>query len=1507
MVTKTAFATVLVVGAFLGTAPQVMAQTNVGVTNDRTDHGSWDDNPKYGSANQWQNCDWFTNTSEVNNWWGKDTSNNVITHLNTSNGGTVRVTDLDTDSFSSTGTYYTRNSSDTGWDGPYYTTHSHTPRYLTKAYIYNDVVGTNAVNVTAGRTTHLNVSIDPATTTGYMSGHYTIGTLDKVGAGRLSLEINKLEIANFTGNNGTLNVGNDPAAEGVLDVGTLDSTTVKLYGGLGSGGSISNGGNSTHYTGLNPTTGVGANVVSNFSFTSGGATGPTTAANWWHIVNPLESTGFNNMGYMTVNGTSTANILNGTTNIGMRFEDNFQVYQDGLMNWHGNGPKAGYLTLLGAADVGTTSGTHYLNINSGAMTVAGLFRAGTNGSANGVINHMWGQTLTTSAGTSLAQLAGSTFTANISNSTWGNTGYYYVGESGTGTLNIFSGSNGVYTGAAGNRGVLNSGVGNFIVGVNAGSVGAVNVFGDDSQINRSGDGNSFIADAGKGDMYLWDGSKFNEAAGMTIANQVDSLGRVYVDGYGTSDAYRTTMNVTGALVVGQKGQAGGTYTEVRSSNRYKNDSANWFADPQRTADLVNATNAAAGLTTGNDPGLAITRGGLVHSGSGQIGVEDNGGAHATDPITGSTIAGTPAAAGVWSNGYVVIDNKLNLSVARQFNANGAVYVPLDNVRPFSSGSNGFLPISTQYGATTSTWLVDGKLDIGVNGNAFARVINGGSLVTGANGTTVDSTYVDAGTGRGQLFVNGNDTTNGRSFFKSYGSTVVGNGNLGRGTLRIYDGALGETGGLYIGTVAGSEGEVFVDDPASTLRIMANTNSSFYHGKGLADADRMKGSGLFGASHNALVWLDANAVVRMNGDAEIATNAVLHLDNAYKNPVPTPPVDPFGGIDVTRNPLFDVGTGRMTVTNARVEGIGLITGENGVHFRQSDGPWDSGQAEIDPGLVYGWQTRCEKDFYGDLSFGHTLNMTGNVKTYFDVNAGYYDFGAGTGNNNKKQDHIYVVGDPLNTTDQVKATLSGELMIHARLSDYYEDTLEYDVVTVESANNLTGSIDRMYDTLTIKPSRFFDGAHQEIRQDDVNGDGLLDDILYVSMTLNENPFEDAAHTYNETSLGQALDSIYALRDQRWLPFLRNFWYLEDPDFLDAYKLYSGEIRAHSMLMALQNPWTYVNERNGFNRCNGHAFFGPQNRSCNIVGCRGLWGSYIYTDNSTDSDGNAGDYTLRRNGFMAGYERASKGGRAYLGALFAYNQGKLNAYRSNAKSDDFQFGLYHGVNICDVWEWKNYLGMGIQNYHTTRNIDMNLSHSAWNGSAFVCSDQPINGNLMSDFAGLSFAGSTELARPFYFGECCQWTVRPYMALDMMAVWQNRASEYADFDDTYRINNTDYRASDLVALDFHSSTNVRVYGRPGIMVERGGSNGNLRAGVSYSYLMGGRRYTNVDNQFQFGGDKFNIRGVDDGSGFITANVGAAAYLGKCKQSMVFIDYAVLAGSHSTTHAAQLGLQKNF
>ena len=1111
-------------------------------------------------------------------------------------------------------------------------------------------------------------------------------------------------------------------------------------------------------------------------------------------------------------------------------------------------------------------------------------------------------------------------TVNVqSNGTWTVTNALTVGEEGNGYLNINAGtvsvtSGDVYVakqdGSYGEVNISNGGrktVGtatnhkNMYIAYERGTTGNVSIdngtltvhgnliTGYDSGTPNDNDKYS------QGNLYASGGAMIIVDDDHIIADGINALGRDYIDGYGT------TMNVGGTLTVGNQGQSGGTYTEDRSLDRYRDDPTDGdWRDSIHNRDLISVTNAKTGANTGNVPGLAVSRGAHVTSGKGVIGVGAN------------------------SNGYVVIDNAGNTAawwdVGYYITPVGTVYDPMENNPPYISGI-GIVPNDPNgWSKYASIWNIEKDLIVGVDGDAFLRVLNGGVLVTGSDTSTPISTIISGGESRAQLFVSGNDADNGgRSVFKSYGATVVGESNKGRGTFRIYDGAFGETAGLYIGAEAGSEGEVFVGGEASTLRVMANTDTTYYHGNEILNAnDRMQGTGLFGASHEALVWLDSDSAVRLNGCAAFTSGSILHLDNWFKDPLPTPLSRPFGEINSAHSPLFDAGLGRVNFVNARIEGIGTVTGANGVHFFQS--VWDdpNEQATIDPGLIYGWADRNEKDFYGDLTFGHSLTMSGNVITYFDINSGYYDY-LGThdssgipytddsqrANQSPMQDNIYVVADPRNTVDPVTASPSGTLMIHARLSDYYPSTTEwYDIIQTTGQGGTGGIVNGLFEEVYIVPWRFFNDREQEIAN--VGGN----DVLRIRMKLNETPFQDAAETYNQNSLASVLDSIYALRDQRWLPLLRSFWYLDDPEFLEEYRNFSGAVRVHSLLMPLQNPWTYAHSRNGFCRCTRDPIFGPQNRSCNIAGDHCLWGSFIHTNNWTNTDVNAGEYHLVRNGFVAGYERASKGGHSYLGAMFSYNQGKLDAWRAEAKSDDFQFGLYHGKTAWDTWEWKNYLGMGIQNYNMQRDIDLNLGRLTWNEDKQIYEyavDPERNHIMSSDFLGLTFAASTEFARPIYFGKQSRWTVRPYMGFDLMALWQNKASEHGNKDDTYKVNGKDYLVADLVAMNYHSATNVRVYGRPGVMFERGGPRGNLRMGLSYSYLMGGRRYTNVDNQFQFAGESFNIRGVDDGSGFVTGNFGAGVYLGRRKLCMVCLDYSILAGSYSTTHAGQLGLQRIF
>lgn len=1036
-----------------------------------------------------------------------------------------------------------------------------------------------------------------------------------------------------------------------------------------------------------------------------------------------------------------------------------------------------------------------------------------------------------------------------------------------------------------------------------------------------------------GNLYAHTQARIQVDNNHVIAEGEHSVGRDHIDGVGT------TMNIDRALTVGKNGKAGGWYQE----NRYKIpanstvlnvphyyvqdptaefEPKRWLDHNARTLENLDRTlqnlgspeNAEIGTETGNSPGLAITAGAVVTSGSGMV------------------------AEFAAANGYVLLDDKRVDADSKD-----------DSIRTRWIVQNDGVPFGT-----------DGQLVVGGAGNAFVRVLNGSllqsdSVIVAKNGNpeTHGSLNVIGGkenpkdvSGKPVQLINaltGETTTWQPSEWISRGATVIGEtaGNE-RGTLRIEEGAHGVTSGLYIGLAAGSQGEVSVSGTSESPNDQSNAVRSLL--EVFEDQSGMKGSKPLGSSTLSVsdygyLWMHQNSELRLNGVGIISNGAILHLseDNIKQSGFfdPDNPASTAGTftntliIRANRTALVDAMKSKVTIINARIEGDGTVTGEDGVfvtHESAATHNTTKTQTAIDPGQGYDWNNRDEYSYYyGTLKFGDQLRMNGDVVTNFDINSGYYAGMGGIGSpitpQKPKHDAIIVQrGDSSNSQADVLAKLSGTLNIHARLTDYYQEN--NDLLVVQTiGDSKPGSILSMYEKLNVMPRQFFDNPQQEIRQDENNNDQL-----WVTMKRKDNPFTDAGYTYNEKETGKGLDSVYMdqIRTGRkdWLPMLRYFWYLEEREFLDAYRLFSGEVRAHSLLLPKTNQWRYAHNRMDFRTCNNikHNHQKPcdeisdtsneyirygamknrwKERFEKLAKNTRLWGSIVSDDMETDNDGNAADNRIHRYGVVVGADKSFLYPESYLGVMIGLNRGKLNMFQNYAQDDDFSVGLYHGTKLFEVWEWKNYLGAGIQDYNMKRTLNINLTDLKWHEEDYSFKNNPLGDlgdTVSSDFLGYSFSGSTELARPFYFGGCNEYLFRPYMALDLAMVWQNNAKERGH-----------YENSKLVTLNYLSATNIRIYGRPGFMLERTGRCTSLHSGLSYAFIMGGRRYTDVENQFQIGGNPFNIRGVDDGSGFITWNFGGNVYLGKQKHCSVILDYWGSAGSHSITQSAQLGFQKKF
>jgi hypothetical protein len=1211
----------------------------------------------------------------------------------------------------------------------------------------------------------------------------------------------------------------------------------------------------------------------------------------------LTGSGFNNLGNIFIYGGTTASALDNITNIGMTVNG---VGADPF----GNAAGKGKLTAEGTLQTGTTAAVSILNVagNGSLLSIAGTFQAGTVSGADNRINiREAGQ---------LLSLSSSTLT---------------LGD------------------AAGSH--------NITVVADAGS-------------NITADGTLITGGSGNGSLYVYNSRYHNgdqrpgspaahEGAGHVsvtgnhvIARNSGSVGRDIIDGQGT------LMEITQTLTVGESGHAGGLYEENRYSSRFQSDPGDsaalppnsagktasghqWFDNPSYTTGTVTAGSDAltgwkTGTETGNDPGLAITRSAVVKSQDGIIGKNTGG------------------------SGYAVIDN--------QYGGTG-----IDR---------------TRWEIGTINPAMNGTLTIGEDGEGWVRVLNGALLQVGDPGNSKGLTVINGG-GSGHLYVigsgvDGGDVVrdkNGEPIVKLRGgydvnyrqftgadagmpltrTELISNGPIvlgydaatydpagtnppigGRGTLRIDDGAYASAQGLYAGLQKGSQGEVSTKGAGTWFDIYPDTSS--FAGQ------TPQGSSLFSSSDLAMNWIHGGAAVRLNGNAMITHGAVLHLGDH----VPGLPQNTAG--------IFDAMKDKVTVMNGRAEGDGTITGERGVFITHDDehNP-NKVQTTVDPGQGYAWESRDETPaYYGTLTFGDSLRMTGNVRTNFDVNSGYF---AGLGSdkpysadgnpaNSGNPDLMKAKTDTMivrksqtslnsGNTAQVVADLSGTLRVRARLTDYYgaegnkqNPLTEFMAVATvgDTVSGKPGVITSLFDQFQIVPKRFFEEeTTQEIRKYDdrlYGGPGYQSDALWITMKRKNDPFSSTGKTFNEKSVGAALDHIYqeqiAANRKDWLPVLRGFWSIEnDETFLASYRVLSGEVRAHSLLLPVTDQFLYAHHRMEFRDCphlNENSLCFSEMKPCRRIDCGAdrnaarfrkdmrLWGSWIGSGEEGTTDGNAAAYRFSRYGLAAGIDRPFLRKESYLGVMFTVNEGTLNTYRAKAEDHDFAFGLYHGMKFGSGAEWKNYAGMGIQHYKMRRELDLPVTELEWDSGdyMFKSTDQQLDAQTMrSTFAGYSMSASTEIARPFCFGKCRQWMFRPYTALDLQTVWQNKAGE------TW--NTAAFPKGSLAALNFQSASLVRLYGRPGFMLERNGDRWSVYGGLAYAFLLGGRGYTDVDNCFQIGGGSFNIRGVDDGSDGGMWNVGGSYFIGKKKQNILFLDYRGTNGDHHVLHSGQAGYQHHF
>jgi len=781
--------------------------------------------------------------------------------------------------------------------------------------------------------------------------------------------------------------------------------------------------------------------------------------------------------------------------------------------------------------------------------------------------------------------------------------------------------------------------------------------------------------------------------------------------------------------------------------------------------------------------------------------------------------------------------------------------------------------------------VNDNIEVNITADNSAWDAFNHDLIIGNQGTAVFN-ISNGNEGKSDNVIIGNQATGSGTFDISGAGTVWTNtenivvGAEGTGVLNLSDGALLTTGNFGVGTVSGTgtaniwgsgtildifgtntgaatghagNGSLNVTDRA---QVNLHYNDNLDNGttlQGWANLDIGTGNSIFNNSYfnidRGIVNAPANIIVFQNGAMfEGSTMGISKSSPAFSS---------IGTIDATLvfedNAIFSPGYGSQTLwdRNAPVDfsQAGMVElyylGKNAVPFDEN------GNRIVDRKgnpLAVGR--------YGQIDITN-LDLQGND----DKSVSLWDFDV--------QGNQYHVSKSLEHQDYVNVSGTGTLGGHGHfrpMTGYYTD----DINILFMAGNVTGDFAEM----TLWPKRWF--LDPEVV---VDGAGA-----HLMMQRSDAPFVSSGNSYNEISVGAALDWIYNWRQglnftndmttqekDFWFPVLDWFWGMGDEDFRQALRDASGEAKAASFLMPISSPWRFAFDRVNWRNCDNHVYFGPQNIYNPRVAKNDIWVNPYYDYRHTSSDENTSGSSVSRVSFVGGYDRALSRYTA-VGFVFGYSQPKLDQGFSRILADDYLFGLHFNTRFWDDYELKVWGGYGCQNYRLHRSI-------------------PIRGgsDVHAGYSGNTWTGSIQVSTPFSrkYG-----VIRPLVALDYSYVEQGEATEqgYAP-----------------IALNYESSSQNQLFARTGVRGDFGWKRFNFTSSVALSYQVYGDTYAETVNRFQIGGPEFGVRGVDPSRTFVSIGLGTQVYLNRLKSRMLFVQYNGDYGRRSNIQTANLGYQMTF
>ncbi len=665
--------------------------------------------------------------------------------------------------------------------------------------------------------------------------------------------------------NGTANIGYTGNGAVNITSGTWNSSRAIYFGNQGTGNLTMSGGMITDYgvflgvyggTATATVTGGTWNTLSNGIFILGNSgmgtlnlAGGTISTGTMLIANNAGSKGTLNLGTGGTAGTLNATFItggSGTATVNFNHTGDYTFASNLTGNLTVNQLGSGTTTLTGTSRyTGTTAIDTGGLVIRGSLSNSSYFFVGNSGTGTLKID---GGSVTDTYGI-IGNQIGSSGTATVTGGTWANSAELQVGVYGTGMLTI---NGGLVTDVYGIIGVLDGNgtvtvtdgtwANSSFLNVGHGSTGTLNLC--DSGVVSVGSGTGTL------NLGLYQGSvgTLNLGTGGTAGTLQAAIitggsGSATVNFNHTGD-YTLASNLTGNLTVNQLGSGTTTLTGTSSYT------GNTTVDGGGLV-VKGSLKSSAPLSVGNSgTGTLTIDGGSVSNTYAIIGNQN--GSDGTATVT----------SGTWANsGNLYVGNYGTGTLT----INGGAVIDFIGAIGIQNGSSGTVTV------TGGTWANKGDLFVGESGTG-SLIINGGAVIDSyayisggqnSNGTVTvtGGTWANSGdlyvsySGAGALNINGGSVTNGNAFIgsqKDSNGTVTVTGGTWTNSTNLFVGGSG-TGTLTINGGSVTDPYAFIgtqEDSIGTVTVTSGTwtnSSGLYVGNYGTGVLNLTGSGVVSAS------------------------------------------------------------------------------------------------------------------------------------------------------------------------------------------------------------------------------------------------------------------------------------------------------------------------------------------------------------------------------------------------------------------------------------------------------------------------------------------------------------------------------------------------------------------------------------------------------------------------------------------------------------------------------------